>query len=136
MSAFSRERFRRWRRTRPFWGGLLAIIAGLELISIPLAPLGLALYQGLAGIASWFAGVLLIAVGVLVWLQPHHRLFFGILAVLLSLLSFLTSNLGGLLLGMLLGMVGGALIFAWAPGPSRNRSRHPAHPTKAISKSV
>ena len=31
-----RERFRAWRRTRPFTGGLLLLLAGLELLLIPL----------------------------------------------------------------------------------------------------
>ncbi|MDT7599789.1 MAG: hypothetical protein QOK26_1866, partial [Pseudonocardiales bacterium] len=35
--------------------------------------------------------------------------------VLLSLVSFVTTNLGGLVVGMLLGIVGGSLGFAWRP---------------------
>ncbi|MFG2085166.1 MULTISPECIES: DUF6114 domain-containing protein [unclassified Spirillospora] len=122
--------FRRWRRTRPFWGGLLAVLAGAEIILIPLAPVGIVVHQGMAGVASWLAGALLIASGALMWCQPEQRAFLGVLCVLLSLVSFVTSNLGGFLLGMLLGMVGGALGFAWTPhaaGTGPGRSRAPRH---------
>ncbi|GAA2595980.1 DUF6114 domain-containing protein [Actinomadura fulvescens] len=111
--------FRRWRRTRPFWGGVFAVLGGIELIAIPLAPMPVTIHQGMAGVASWLIGALLIAAGVLLWFQPAQRSFFGILIVLLSLASFLTSNFGGFLLGLLLGLAGGAMGFAWSPLPSR-----------------
>ena len=43
------------------------------------------------------------------------------LAVLLSLVAWLTSNLGGFVIGLLLGVIGGSLSFGWAPGPRRSR---------------
>jgi hypothetical protein len=115
MSASDPTGFRRWRRTRPFWGGAFAALGGIELIAIPFAPLGVTIHQGMPGVASWLAGVLLILCGVLVWVQPQQRYFFGILATIAGLASFVTSNLGGFLLGMLLGVIGGGLIFAWTP---------------------
>lgn len=126
--------FRRWRRTRPFWGGVFAALGGVELVAIPLAPMPLVVHQGLAGVASWLIGALLVTAGALMWLQPAQRSFYGILAVLLSLASFLTSNFGGFLVGMLLGLLGGALGFAWSPAPDGPRpdaapqdGRHGAH---------
>ncbi|GAA4339939.1 hypothetical protein GCM10023178_53210 [Actinomadura luteofluorescens] len=113
--------FRRWRRTRPFWGGVFAVLGGVELVAIPLAPMPLVVHQGLAGVASWLIGALLVTAGALMWLQPAQRSFYGILAVLLSLASFLTSNFGGFLVGMLLGLLGGALGFAWSPAPDGPR---------------
>ncbi|NDU72299.1 hypothetical protein GWI34_06630 [Actinomadura sp. DSM 109109] len=118
--------FRRWRRTRPFWGGVFAVLGGVELITIPLAPMPLVVHQGMAGVASWLIGALLVTAGALLWFQPDHRGFYGILAVLLSLASFLTSNFGGFLVGLLLGVLGGALGFAWSPGPDRPRRGTPA----------
>ncbi|WP_165978609.1 DUF6114 domain-containing protein, partial [Actinomadura darangshiensis] len=124
--------FRRWRRTRPFWGGLFAVLGGVELIAIPLAPMPLVVHQGMAGVASWLIGALLVTAGALLWFQPAQRSFYGILAVLLSLVSFVTSNFGGFLAGLLLGVVGGALGFAWSPsagrppGAPRERHRAPA----------
>ncbi|MEU5994056.1 DUF6114 domain-containing protein [Spirillospora sp. NPDC047418] len=115
MNSVEPQGFRRWRRTRPFWGGVFAVLGGLELIAIPLAPMPLVVHQGMAGVASWLIGALLVTAGVLLWTQPAQRSFYGILAVLLSLASFLTSNFGGFFVGLLLGLVGGALGFAWSP---------------------
>ena len=117
--------FARWRRSRPFWGGLLTALAGAEIVAAPLAPLPYLVYQGIAGISGYLIGAALIALGVLAWLHPAQRAFYGIVAVLLSLTSFLTSNFGGFVVGMLLGIVGGALVFAWTPhrGPKPGRPR-------------
>ncbi|HEY3686597.1 MAG TPA: DUF6114 domain-containing protein [Streptosporangiaceae bacterium] len=111
-----RPGFRTWRRSRPFWGGLLAVIGGVELILIPLAPMPVVIHQGIAGISSYLIGAVLALAGVLLWFQPAQRTFYGVVAVVLSLASFVTSNFGGFAVGMLLGLVGGALGFAWTPG--------------------
>ncbi|MFJ2029066.1 DUF6114 domain-containing protein [Streptosporangium sp. NPDC087985] len=108
--------FLRWRRSRPFWGGLWVILGGTVLLLAPLASLPLIVQQGVAGISGSLIGLLLVAVGVLGWLQPKQRVFLGVVAMLLSLASFVTSNFGGFGLGMILGIVGGALLFAWLPG--------------------
>jgi len=108
-------RFRTWRKGRPFWGGLVTMIAGLELLWAPLAPLNVVLVQGIAGIASLVLAALLVAMGALSWFQPQLRAVLGVTIVVLALASFLLSNLGGFLLGMVLGIVGGALMFAWVP---------------------
>ncbi|GAB3452005.1 hypothetical protein GCM10027570_29680 [Streptomonospora sediminis] len=126
-----RPAFREWRKSRPFWGGVLILLAGIVIVAAPaLNPLDLIVQQGIAGVSGYFAGVLLMAVGVLVWLQPPQRFFYGIAAILLSLVSFVTSNFGGFGFGMLFGMIGGALAVAWVPdrgrpsrAPRRNRGR-------------
>ena len=115
--------FRAWRRSRPFWGGLFAVIGGVELILIPLAPLPVVIHQGIAGISSYLIGALLAVIGVLLWCQPAQRTFYGVVAVLLSLASFVTSNFGGFVIGMLFGLIGGSLGFAWTPGATRRRLR-------------
>src|SRR5690625_3459888 len=120
----ARPAFRRWRKDRPFWGGLLIIVAGLIIVAAPvLNPLPLIVQQGIAGISGYLAGVLLMAVGALVWLQPPQRFFYGIAAILLSLVSFITSNFGGFVLGMLFGLIGGALAVAWVPDRKRKSGR-------------
>jgi hypothetical protein len=109
-----------WRRTRPFWGGLLTLLAGLELLSIPFATkaLPLVIQSGTVG-ATYLIALLLVIVGLLLWLQPGQRIFLGVVAVLVSIASFVYANLGGFLVGMLLGLVGGALAAAWTPiGPA------------------
>jgi hypothetical protein len=123
--------WRAWRRARPFWGGLLLAAAGLELIGIPLSgvlshgAVRLVIYIGIGGVFGVLIGVLLIASGVAVWLNPEHRVFYGIAGVLLGILSFPASNLGGFFIGMLLAIVGGSIAFAWTladqPPPSAVR---------------
>jgi hypothetical protein len=109
------RRFRDWRTGRPFWGGALTVLSGVEILWAPLAPLDVVLVQGLAGVASLVIAALLVAMGVLSWCQPHLRSVLGVVTVVLSLASFLTSNLGGFLVGMVLGLVGGSLVFGWTP---------------------
>jgi hypothetical protein len=116
-----RATWRLWRRSRPFWGGLLLVLAGLELILIPLSgvlghgAIKLVIYIGIGGVFGVLIGALLITCGVLLTLNPAHRQFYGIAGVVLGILSFPASNLGGFFLGMLLAIIGGSLAFAWAP---------------------
>lgn len=113
--------FRAWRRTRPFWGGLLLLLAGLELVLIPLSgillhgAIKLVIYIGIGGVFGVLIGILLITCGLLLWFTPAHRTFYAVAGVVLAMLSFITSNLGGFFLGMLLGITGGSLAFGWTP---------------------
>lgn len=113
--------FRHWRRSRPFWGGLLMILAGLELLAIPLSgilikgAIKFVVYIGTGGVLGVLIGVLLVTAGLVVWFNPTHRVFYGIAGIILGLLSFPASNLGGFILGMLLAIFGGAAAIAWAP---------------------
>ncbi|WP_182879784.1 DUF6114 domain-containing protein [Microbispora sp. H10949] len=111
-----------WRRSRPFWGGLLVLAAGLELLSIPFVTkaLPLVIQSGTVG-ATYLVALVLVILGLMIWLQPGQRAFLGVVAVLVSIASFVYANLGGFLIGMLLGLVGGALAVAWAPGETAPR---------------
>src|SRR5690349_16924453 len=108
--------FRRWRRSRPFWGGLLLLIAGLELFLSANLTLGdLEVHMGPEGFLSYLLPLLLILAGVLTWVSPAQRLFYGILGLLTAVYSLVGLNLGGFGLGMLIGIFGGALVLSWAP---------------------
>ncbi|WP_241474836.1 DUF6114 domain-containing protein [Nocardiopsis xinjiangensis] len=122
-----RARFRHWRRRRPFWGGALLAAAGIELLAAPAAqslilPIDLIIYAGVAGISGHLIGVLLIGIGALSWFQPAQNSFFGMVGIMLALVSFVTSNFGGFVIGMLLGIVGGGLVFAWGPEARKQRT--------------
>ncbi|KAA9381595.1 hypothetical protein F5972_01820 [Microbispora cellulosiformans] len=124
-----------WRRSRPFWGGLLVLIAGLELLSIPFATkaLPLVIQSGTVG-ATYLIALVLVILGLMIWLQPGQRAFLGVVAVLVSIASFVYANLGGFLVGMLLGLVGGALAVAWAPEETApHASGTPAEPSGAAA---
>lgn len=120
-SGFSRtrRRFRDWRHTRPFWAGLFMILAALPILYFPYAHLSLGglnlAMSTTAGAGSAIIGVLLIVLGISVWYQPLIRVFGGVAAILLSLVSFPVSNFGGFFMGLLMGIVGGALAISWAP---------------------
>jgi uncharacterized protein DUF6114 len=118
-----RAHWQAWRRSRPFWGGLLLILAGLELVLLPLSGvlvhggLKLVIYIGIGGVFGVLIGALLIAAGTALLVNPEHRAFYGIAGIILGIASFPASNLGGFFLGMLLAIVGGALGYAWVPIP-------------------
>ncbi|MGW0394463.1 DUF6114 domain-containing protein [Streptomyces sp. NPDC003042] len=112
-----RRRLRAWRRTRPFWGGLLLVLGGTELLLVPLSPLTVLVSLGLGGIAAIGIGAALVAAGLFLWFLPQARAYVSIHALLLSVLSFVATNLGGFLVGMLLGIAGSALAFGWTPLP-------------------
>ena len=66
------QAFRDWRRSRPFWGGLLLLLAGLELIAIPLlsvkpahGSVKVVIYIGIGGVFGVLIGGLLVACGLL-----------------------------------------------------------------------
>src|SRR5215467_12018180 len=99
------HRFRGWRRSRPFWGGLLLILAGAELLLIPLLSLLLhtsvkvVIYLGIGGVFGVLIGGLLVTCGLLAWLHPGQRVFYAITGVLLAVASFVVTNLGGFFVG-------------------------------------
>ncbi|MFD7031037.1 DUF6114 domain-containing protein [Streptomyces sp. NPDC059917] len=115
-------RFRRWRRSRPFWGGFFALLAGAEICALPLAPLKIMLQQGVAGIPSVLMGIVMIVMGLSAWFSPQHRTLAGILTTLIATAALVLSNLGGFLIGTLLGILGGGLMFAWQPSAASRRT--------------
>ena len=124
--------WRRWRRSRPFWGGLLLVLSGLELLALPLTgvlvkgQIKLVIYIGIGGVFGVLIGILLIAAGIVLWVNPTHRVFYGIAGIVLGIISFPASNLGGFVLGMLLAIIGGALAFAWVPAEPDRSTPSPA----------
>lgn len=109
--------FTRWRRSRPFWGGLFTLLAGLEIFGTTQMSLGgLTFQMGPTGFLSWLIPTILCLCGVLMWLTPQQRMFYSIVGAMTAVFSLVAVNLGGFLFGLLLGMVGTALGFAWTPG--------------------
>ncbi|MEU6771100.1 DUF6114 domain-containing protein [Streptomyces sp. NPDC046759] len=116
-AARARHRFRTWRGERPFWAGLFTSTAGLPILYWPYADLDLSgiplAMSTTSGAASLVIGVLLITLGLTLWYHPHLRLFAGIAALLLTLVSFPVANFGGLFLGLITGLIGGSLACSW-----------------------
>lgn len=115
-----RRSFWDWRGRRPFWGGLLCILAGVPVMYIPYQTVSLGDLQfrmaTTAGAGSLIIGVLLIVLGLTMWYQPQSRVFAGVAAILLALVSLVVSNFGAFLVGFLLALIGGGLGVSWAPG--------------------
>lgn len=115
-----RLRFRDWRGTRPFWAGLFTLLGGIPIAYFPYATLNLG-HMSLAmattaGAGSLIIGVLLVTLGLTMWFQSATRVFAGVAAILLALVSLVISNIGGFLIGFLPALIGGALSLSWAPG--------------------
>lgn len=115
--------FRSWRRRRPFWGGLLVLLGGGEILLTYHAAFGLVVHFGLYGLAGFMVPAVLVLLGALIIFDPAHRTFYSFLSVIAALGTWLTSNLGGFIVGMLLGVIGGSLAFGWAPGERAERKR-------------
>jgi Family of unknown function (DUF6114) len=120
-----RVSFRHWRWQCPFWAGLLTLLAGIPIVYIPYADPSLGdLSFRLAtttGAGSLIIGVLLGVLGLTLWFQPPVRVFSGVAAILLGLISLVVSNFGGFFVGFLLALVGGGMGVSWMPGePSAN----------------
>ncbi|GHJ36109.1 DUF6114 domain-containing protein [Streptomyces sp. TS71-3] len=115
-----RRSFRGWRGQRPFWGGLLTLLGGIPIAYIPYANFTLGTMTirmaTTAGAGSLIIGVLLVVLGLTMWYQKHSRVFAGVAAILLGLVSLVVSNFGGFFFGFLLALVGGALGISWAEG--------------------
>jgi len=109
----ARHSFWIWRRSRPFWGGLLVMTGASEMLLSEQDLLSVVPHIGIQGLAGYLIPAHLLLMGVLLWLNPAERTIYSLIAIFLALWSWTTSNLGGFFVGMLLGMVGGALAFAW-----------------------
>lgn len=109
----ARRAFRIWRRTRPFWGGLLVIVGASEILVSEQAPLPVVTHIGVQGLAGYLIPTFMLLCGLLLWFSPITWIYHSLLAILLALGSWITSNLGGFFIGMLTGVVGGSLAFAW-----------------------
>lgn len=109
------QRFRRWRRTRPFAGGLLTMLGGLIVLAGPLSLIRLAVLPGSTIPIGLIVGALIILMGLFEWITPFYSLMAGAVTVVLALVSLLTASFGGLVIGMLLSLAGGAMAVAWRP---------------------
>lgn len=117
-----RERFRRWRGARPFWGSATVIASGLFL----LLPAYTTFHVGdvlitistISGVSTLLLGAFMLLCGVLPLMRPTVRLAAGVGAMIIALVALPAANLGGFVVGTLLGIVGASLLIAWTRSPS------------------
>ena len=114
-----RRNFRNWRGQRPFWAGLFTLLGGIPIAYFPYASFKLGhmtlSMATTAGAGSLIIGVLLVTLGLTMWFQAVARVFAGVAAILLALVSIPIANLGGFIIGFLFSLVGGALALSWIP---------------------
>lgn len=109
-------RFSRWRRQRPFVGGVLIALGGIELFFSGQLDIGKIHVQlGIEGLQATIIPIVLVLLGVLIVLMPAHRIFYGVIALVVAVYSLVGVNLGGFFVGMILSTVGGVLAVAWMP---------------------
>ncbi|QEO15440.1 hypothetical protein FLP10_14135 [Agromyces intestinalis] len=110
----ARDRFLRWFRSRPTIGGLLTVIGGAAMFwSTQLELGGMTVHVGIEGAQAMILPAVLIVCGVLAILSPGQHVFYGIVALIISVYSLVGVNLGGFFLGFLLGSVGGVVVVSW-----------------------
>ena len=110
------SRFRAWRRRRPFVGGVLTALGGIEMFFSGQLDIGKIHVQlGIEGLQATIIPILLVLLGVLAIAMPAHRIFYGVIALAVAVYSLVGVNLGGFFIGMLLATVGGILTVAWMP---------------------
>lgn len=118
-----RRGFRTWRGNRPFWAGLFTILGGLPIAYFPYANMHLGnmtiAMSTTAGAGSLIIGVLLVTLGLTMWFHHIVRVFAGVAAILLALISIPVANIGGFIVGFVLSLLGGALSIAWVPGDAK-----------------
>ncbi|MFF4590788.1 DUF6114 domain-containing protein [Streptomyces sp. NPDC001388] len=131
-----RSAFRTWRGRRPFVGGLLLTLGGAEILVTMKAPLPVILHIGMQGLAGYLLPTLMVVCGLLILFNPSQRLFYSVIAVLVSLATWVTSNLGGFMVGLLLGVTGSCMAFGWLPDQEprvgRRKRRKAARAAEAL----
>jgi hypothetical protein len=112
----STRNFRAWSHSRPFVGGVLTMLAGIEMFFSGQLDIGhIHVQVGIEGFQATIIPIALVLLGLLAMLMPVHRIFYGVIALVVAVYSLIGVNLGGFFVGMLLGTVGGILIVAWMP---------------------
>lgn len=119
-----------WRRSRPFWSGLLSVAGGLTILLLPANQYTILTLPGIGGLVGFLLGGLITALGALLWLRPEQHDVFGVAIVLLALASFIYTNLGGFLVGMVLSVLGGCFAFAWQ---AVEQASEPSHEVTAVA---
>ncbi|GAA0993728.1 DUF6114 domain-containing protein [Subtercola frigoramans] len=115
-STARRARFAAWYRQRPLIGGLLTILAGIEMFLSSQLDLGnMHIQVGIEGLQATILPILMVLLGTLAIVMPAHRVFYGIISLVLAVYSLVGVNLGGFFIGMLLGMIGGVMVVSWMP---------------------
>lgn len=118
------RRFTSWRRERPFVGGILIAVAGVEMFFSGQLDIGhLHVQLGIEGLQATVIPIMLLLLGVLAIMMPAHHIFYGVIALAISVYAIIGVNLGGFLIGTILGCIGGVLVVAWMTVDARAEAK-------------
>ena len=67
----------------------------------------------LYGAAGLIFAILVLVGAVMLWMKPQQHVMWGVVVLLFSLFSIITT--GGFFIGLILGLIGGILGIAWKP---------------------
>ncbi|GAA1557229.1 DUF6114 domain-containing protein [Brevibacterium picturae] len=122
-SAQQSSGFRTWYLQRPFIGGVLVVLGGIELFFSGQLDLGnMKIQFGIEGLQATVIPIALVLLGLFAIFRPTHHMFYGLIALVLAVYSLIGVNLGGFIIGMLLSSIGAVLVVAWM-GPRDPNSR-------------
>ena len=94
--ARTRSSFAAWRRGRPFACGALTVLAGAEVFFSGQLDIGtIHVELGIEGFQATIIPVLLVVLGLLTMMMPVHRIFHGVISLVVSVYSVIGVNLGG-----------------------------------------
>lgn len=110
-----RERFRAWRRCRPFWGPVVLLLGAWFVVRPVISSMSAVVQLGGGGVVAYVLGGGMAIAALVAMFKPEQRHFPALMAVLFAVASLPLANLGGWIIGMVLGIVGGAMTFAWTP---------------------
>lgn len=92
------------------------MLSGLQIFGSTQLSLGaLQLRIGMEGMLSIVIPIIVGLTGVLIWFMPVHRVFYGVIGMVVALFSLVAVNLGGFFIGMFLGILGGSFAIGWTP---------------------
>lgn len=100
-------------------GGIFILLWGLFIVSIGVAAQSaFIVYSGdviTLGAVEAILGLLIMVFGVLLYMTPEHHVVYGVLVLLLAVVSLI--GLGGLVIGFILALIGGILGITHKPEP-------------------
>jgi hypothetical protein len=110
------SRFARFYRSRPLIGGSLIVLAGIAVFLSTQLDLGKIHVQvGIEGFQALVIPIVLVVLGVLIVVDPGHRIFYGVIALAVAIYAIVGVNLGGFLVGTILGISGAVVALSWVP---------------------
>ena len=97
-----------------------AVISGIGTTANGTSTAGVGSVVGILGIIGIIFGIVMILGGVMMYSNPESHKMWGVIVLILSIISFATSSVGGFVIGFLLGLIGGilGLVFKPSMGPA------------------